>query len=407
MRPKSNSLDKKTVKWFGAFIVLCLVFAIGVMFGRGNYGLKINQQSSTNYDVEQIAQDLPEDLNYDQVEEIYDVIRKNYDGQLNESELMDGLKRGLALATGDPYTEFFDKDAAGDFQDSLDGTFTGIGAELGLEGTSIVVVTPLSGYPAESAGLRPQDVIVLIDDEDATGLTITEAVNKIRGEAGADVTLTIVRNQSEILEITITRAVIDIPSVTYKIENGIGILEVSRFSDDTTDLANKAADAFLEANVKGVVLDLRGNPGGFLDEAVTLSGIWLDQTKSVVDIRRGGVSQQTMYARGSKKLMDIKTVVLINQGSASASEIVAGALQDHEVATVVGKTSYGKGSVQNLEEVGIDELLKVTTARWFTPNGNSIDHSGIIPDEEVEITQENIDNSVDPQLDRAKALLGV
>lgn len=349
---------------------------------------------------------LPDDLSYESIENLYDVLRRNYDGELTEGQLLDGLKEGLAHATGDPYTVYLNGEKAQQFEDDLNGTFTGIGAELGLEDELLTVIAPLDGFPAQKAGLRPQDTILAIDGEDTFNITIEEAVSKIRGEEGTDVTLSILRGEGERLDITITRAEIKLPSVEYEVlEGNVGYVQVSRFGDDTVELAKEAANSLKGQGVRGVVLDLRNNSGGFLQGAVDVAGIWLNN-KVVVEQRRGEKVIDSLTTGRSPLLEGVPTVVLINEGSASASEIVAGALQDHKAATLVGKTSYGKGSVQSLEHIRDDDgILKVTIARWFTPNGNNIDKEGIRPDIEAEFTEEDYENDTDTQRDRALEVL--
>ncbi len=409
MESKKSSISSKILGFgLGGFFLVGAALLGGIYLGqeeivtfKGAENLVSIPLNSSNAN-----SDLPSDLNYDGVEEIYDSLRRNFDGELNEEDLINGIKRGLTSATGDPFTEFFNVSDAEAFTASLDGTFVGIGAELSQDDNqNIIVVSPLEGFPAEAAGLRPQDIIAQIDGEDTAGFTVTQAVQAIRGEIGIDVTLTVVRGNSEVLDITITRDTIDIPSVTSSIENGIGILDIAQFSDDTYDLANAAAQEFRDQDVSGVIVDVRGNPGGFLEQATRISGLWLDDDKVAVDIRSDGESQQTLNANGSRRLQGLPTVVLINGGSASASEIVAGALSDNGVATLVGTQSFGKGSVQNLNELSDGELLKVTTARWFTPNGINIDDEGISPDEVVEISEEQFLADEDPQLDRALEIL--
>lgn len=344
---------------------------------------------------------LPDELDYSSVDELYDTLRRQFDGELNANELIDGMKRGLADAAGDPYTVYLNEQESQEFKAELNGTFTGIGAELGLENDRVVIVAPLEGFPAEAAGLRAGDVILAIDGDDAINVTIEEAVSRIRGEEGTDVTLTISRN-GEVIDITITRAKIVVPSVKSEIrEDGIGYLRISRFAEDTVRLAKDAANEFVAAGVTKVILDVRNDGGGYLDAAVDVSGLWLADGTTVVEQRSGDVVTQTLKTKGDGVLMGLKTIVLINKGSASASEIVAGALQDYKVATLVGQTSFGKGSVQSLEELSHGGVLKVTIARWYTPNGSNIDQEGIVPHVEVEITDEDYENDIDPQLNKA------
>lgn len=374
-----------------------LVFSVGVGVGRGTITL-----GSTGVFNASVSNGLPENLDYKTVEQMYDVLRQRFDGQLEEQELLDGLKQGLANATGDPFTEFMNVEAAKEFDGDLNGTFSGIGAELSKDEKSIVIVAPISGFPAEKAGLRAQDIIAEIDGESAYDISVTDAVKKIRGESGSKVKLTVIRDKSQELEFEITRETITIPSVESEIlEGNIGYLKVSRFSDDTSSLAKKAANEFQSKNVKGVILDLRSNPGGLLDSAVELSSIWLPEGKTVLQEKRDGVVIKTYKSEGASPLAGIKTVVLIDEGSASASEITAGALHDHGAATLIGMKSFGKGSVQSLERLPGGGVLKVTIARWFTPEGKNIDKEGIKPDREVKVSDEDIKAKRDTQKDAA------
>ena len=395
----SNSINATTALLI--FVVVGIIsFAAGASAQK--YGL-INEAAPSNETV--ASQDLPEDLDYSEVEKLYDTLRKKYDGELTEAELVDGLKKGLTKATGDPYTTYLNSDEAKAFTDDLNGKFSGIGAEIGLENEVITVIAPLKGFPAEKAGLRAGDSIIKIDDEETFGMTVEDAVLKIRGEVGTDVVLTIFRN-SEQQEITITREEIQVPSVEWEIRDGVGIMTLSRFAEDTVRLANQAADEFIAAGVKGVVLDLRNNSGGFLEASVDVSSIWIDG-KVVVEQRenQGSIITASESADSGAKLGDMPTVVLINKGSASASEIVAGALNDYEKAELIGQTTYGKGSVQALDTLSDGGVLKVTIARWYTPNGSNIDKDGIAPDVEVEVTEEDYEADRDPQLNKALEII--
>ena len=382
----------------GFLFVVALSFGLGYVANDEGWFATTNNVASNSQ--------LPEDLNYESVEDVYDELKKSYDGTLSEAELLDGLKKGLANASGDDYTVYFNQSETTQFYSDLNGSFEGIGAELGNEGDLVIVVAPIKGFPAEKAGLRPQDAIIEIDGEDSIGISVEEAVSRIRGEAGTDVTLTIVRS-GERVEITITRATITIPSVEYELigENeDIGYLQITRFAEDTATLARQAAQEFKSKNVKGVILDVRSNSGGFVDSAIDVASIWLND-EVVFEQRSGGTSEGVSVARGNPVLNGVPTVVLLNEGSASASEIVAGALKDNGVAQLVGKTSFGKGSVQTLREFGDGSTLKVTIARWFTPEGINIDEDGITPDIEVEFSDEDFENETDPQRDRALELL--
>lgn len=395
--PSSSNRAPYAVYVFVAIVIAASAFSVGFRASEKNW-LQADSKDQAN-------QSLPDDLSYESVEEVYDSLRANFDGQLSEELLLDGLKKGLAEASGDAYTVYFNPTESAQFYSDLNGSFEGIGAELGVDGDVIIVVSPIRGFPAEEAGLRPQDSIIEIDGEDAIGISVEEAVSKIRGEAGTDVVLTIVRD-GERLEITITRAKITLPSVEYEYLNDgkIGYLQITRFAEDTSDLARAAALEFKANNVEGVILDVRSNSGGFVDAAIEVASLWLDE-EVVFEQRSGGASEGTLNAKGNPLLNGVQTIVLINQGSASASEIVAGALKDHDAATIVGATSFGKGSVQQLDQLDDGSTLKVTIARWFTPAGVNIDDDGIAPDVDVEFTEADFENETDSQLDKALELL--
>ncbi len=383
-----------------AFVVL-FIFTLGVGFGNGR--IRVGPDGLFR---KSVSRNLPANLDYSTVEQVYDSLKSNFDGQLDTNKLLDGLKQGLATASGDPYTEYFNPTAAKDFSNELSGSFTGIGAELGKDANgNTVVIAPLSGFPAEKAGLRPKDIIAEVDGKSTADMTISQVVDKIRGPKGSQVKLKIVRAGSQ-LTLTITRDTITVPSVTSKIMDGnIGYLKISRFGDDTSDLSRKAAQDFKDKNVKAVVLDLRSDPGGLLTSAVDVSSLWLPVGKTVLTERRDGTIVHDYKATGNPLLNGIPTVVLIDDGSASASEITAGALKDNGAATLMGKKSFGKGSVQQIINFGDGSELKVTIARWFTPNGRNIDKQGIEPDKKVDRSDDDFKNNRDPQLDAALASL--
>ncbi len=390
-----NKRTRAIVGGISVVLVATLIFASGWAFGRGKIsftGIKNGKIASGG------------SLNYATVDEVYQALKDNYDGTLDDTKMIDGLKTGLANAAGDPYTEYFNVADTKSFNEQLTGSFQGIGAELGKDGANIVIIAPIAGSPAEKAGIKPKDIIAKIDDKTTDNMTTDQAVKLIRGNAGTNVKLTIVRGGA-LQEITITRAQITIPSTTWKIDGSIGILTISRFSEDTPQLVSQAADEFLSKNVTGIVLDLRSDPGGLLESAVKLSSYWLDEGKVVLNEKRGGVTQRTYKALGNPRFKGIKTVVLIDAGSASASEITAGALHDHGVATLLGEKSYGKGSVQQLLQLAGGATLKVTIARWYTPNDKNIDKQGIEPDKEVKQSEEDTKNKVDTQLQAALSAL--
>jgi len=345
-------------------------------------------------------QALSQNIDFSSVEKTYDLLKSKYDGKLDMAKLQDGIQKGLVDAAGDPYTVYMSQKEAGEFEGELNGSFSGIGAELGKRDDKLIVISPVDDSPAQKAGVHAGDTILKINGEDSTKLSVDAAVNKIRGDAGTDVKLTILRDDAPV-ELTITRAQITVPSVKSEILAGnIGYLQISRFSDDTADLASKAATDFKAKGVKGVVLDVRNDGGGLLDASVKVAGLWLDN-KVVVEEREGGKTTSSLRTGNNPPLAGIPTTMLINEGSASASEILAGALHDHGAAKLIGEKSFGKGSVQELIDLPNGGKLKVTVARWYTPNGKNIDKEGIKPDVEVKLSADDFNANRDPQKDRA------
>ena len=381
-------------------LLLAGFFVFGLNVGDGQIDLHLHKAVSNG---------LPNKLDYTTVNQVYQSLKQNYDGQLSETQLEDGLKHGLAEATKDPYTVYFTAKEAKDFNDQLNNSFSGIGAQLGQDSDgNLEVIAPIDGLPAAKAGLQAKDIISSIDGASTSGMSIDDAVNKIRGPKGTKVTLQVVRDKAQTLNFTITRDDITLPSVKTKILDGnIGYLQISTFANDTTGLTQKAADQFKKDNVKGIILDLRDDPGGLLNAAIQVSSLWLPQGQKVLDEKQGGTVISTNNALGGDELHGIPTVVLINSGSASASEITAGALHDNDAAYLIGEKSYGKGVVQQLINFGDGSQLKVTVASWYRPDGQNINHRGITPDKTVTLTDAEAKAGTDTQLQAAQAYLAV
>ncbi len=377
-----------------------LIFSFGVAIGDGHVQINaFGAHASENAG-------LPAVLDYSSVSDVYQALKENYDGTLTVPQLLDGLKEGLAASTNDPYTEYFNAAQAKDFSNELNHSFSGIGAVLGKNSDgNLVVVSPIKGFPAEKAGLLPQDVIAEINGASTSGMSPDVAAQKIRGLEGTKVILKIVRGKTSSLTFTITRADIHLPSVTTKILDGnIGYIQISSFAEDTASLSAKAAQSFQAAHVKGVILDLRDNPGGLLDAAVNVSSLWLPAGTTVVT-EKGTNGDQTYTSQVAHTLQGVPTVVLINGGSASASEITAGALHDNNAARLIGTKSFGKGVVQQLIQLGDDSELKVTIASWYRPDGQNINKKGIAPDQTVTISDTDQKAHTDTQLKAAEAYL--
>jgi carboxyl-terminal processing protease len=382
----------------GVYVVLLsAVFIFGVNVGKGNIVFgpdAIYRKSAKNGNQ-------PEKLDYSGVNELYEDLKQSFDGQLDAQVLESGLKEGLVRAAGDPFTEYLDEEASKEFNEQLNGSFEGIGAELSKDKESIVIVSPIAGFPADKAGLKAKDIISKINGETAYDISVTEAVKRIRGPKGTTVKLEILRD-GKALNFEVIRDQIVIPSVTHEVATGnIGIIKITRFSEDTLGLTEKAALDLKSKGVKGVILDVRGNPGGLLNSSVKVSSLWLKEGSTVLVEKRDNQVVKTYKAQGKPMLLGVPTVVLVDEGSASASEIVAGALRDNKAATIIGTKTYGKGSVQEIRELRGGGTLKVTIARWFTPGDRNIDKEGIEPDQKVEISEQDQEAKRDPQKDAA------
>ena len=337
------------------------------------------------------------------VQKTYQELVANYDGKLDTQKLIYGANRGLVEAAGDPHTAYMDPDETKEFDKSLSGQIGGgIGAEIGLRNNKPTIIKPLENSPAQKAGIKAGEAIVKVNDEVSSDWSVEKVVSKIRGEVGTSVKLTLLSG-GQTHEVSVVRQNIVSPAVESEIDGEIGILKVNRFGDDTVSLARKYASEFVEKGVKKVILDLRNNPGGTVGAAQGLLGIWLDNQIAMTE-RRGSEIVKTLRTTGMPILGNMKTVVLINGNSASASEITAGALREYGKATLVGQKSYGKGSVQIVLGLPGGSQMKVTEARWYTPKGKNIDKTGIEPDVKVDLSSDDVNNNVDPQMDKAKSL---
>lgn len=340
------------------------------------------------------------------LDEVYYALRTNYDGEIDQNALIEGAKKGLVAAVGDTYTAYMDAQEAADYEAELHGEVgAGIGVEIGLRDGYVRVIRTLPDNPAIRAGIKAGDIIYKIDGEEVYNESTEAISSKLRGAEGTKVTVTVARDNEE-KEFTLTREVINNVSAYVDYDGSIAVITVSRFDTDTGTIVQNIVKSqeFKDKNIKKVILDLRSNGGGYVSAAKDLLSLWIDGDIVLVQKSKAIGDTKTYASRGQALLKDIPTVVLVNEGTASASEIVAGALKDYNKAKILGKTTYGKGVVQTLLDLSNDTLLKVTTARWYTPNGNSIDKSGIEPDIEVDLTYDDANHSRDPQLDAAKKL---
>jgi carboxyl-terminal processing protease len=386
---------KESLKLIGIAVIAVGIFELGLNIGNGRILIGHNQTG------------LPASLNYASLSQEYTALRENYDGKLTATQLLNGAKAGMAQAANDPYTEYFTASEAKEFSNELNNSFSGIGAELGADSNgNVEVIAPISGSPAAKAGLQPKDIIASINGKSTSGMSPDTAVNDIRGAAGTKVSLGIVRGGNQQLTLTITRQNITVPTVQTKILNGnIGYMQITSFGDDTSTLATQAANKFASEHVKGIVLDLRDNPGGLVTAAVNVSSLWLPSSKMIMQEREGKTVVQTYTSTGTDTLQGIPTVVLVNSGSASASEITAGALHDNGAARIIGTQTFGKGVVQALLNLSGGAELKVTVASWYRPDGQDIEHKGITPDQIVQLTSAEASAGNDTQLNAALAYL--
>ncbi len=369
--------------------------------GKGNWsetinifdGKVLNKPSSSN------------DVDFSLFWEVWQTLKRDYVDQdkLTEKTLFYGALRGLVGATEDPYSVFMNPEEAKEFEEDLSGSFEGIGAEIGFRNNVLTIIAPLEEMPAVKAGIRAGDKILEIDGKDASNFTVEEAVKMIRGPKDTQVTLTIVRDKEpKPVEIKITRATVVVKSVKYSYDEtkGIFTIKIFNFNSDTETLFNEAVQQALIKKPKGLILDLRNNPGGYLETAVNVASDWIKEG-AIVTEQFGDGKKIEHGAKGTGRFVDMPTVILVNQGSASASEIVAGALKDNGKATLIGEKTFGKGSVQILRQLEDGSVIKVTTAKWLTPKGTNINEQGIEPDKIIERSSEDREKNRDPQMDAA------
>lgn len=398
-----------------SLILLTSFFGAGMMLAQKNEFIKAASLKEAVYAgklynkyVTAPANRLTQDVDFNLFWNVWDILKKEYvdKDKLDDKIMFYGAIKGLVDSIGDPYTVFMEPKLAKEFSDDMAGTFEGIGAEIGKKNDVITIVAPLADMPAEKAGLKAGDKIYAINGQSTANLAIDQAVNKIRGPKGTEVALTIFRDGfDKAKDFKIIRQTIIVKSVRTKLDNDkIFIITITNFNDDTSELFKKAAQEAVEKNPQGIILDLRNNPGGYLETAIDVASEWIDQ--GLVVTEQFSPEKKNEYSpRGRARLKDFPTVVLVNQGSASASEIVAGALKDDGQATIVGLKTFGKGSVQTLQELKDGSSVKITVAEWLTPKGYNINEQGIVPDIEVDLTLEDYNKSKDPQMDKALEIL--
>jgi len=390
------------------FVIILSLAIVGAAFLSGTW-LGYSSRSQVERVLSVVGKDSPQDLkevDFDPFWKAWRLVEEKHSGDnpIDRQKLVWGAIEGMVASLGDPYTVFFPPKDHEDFQSEIKGEFSGIGAEIGIRKEILTIIAPLKGSPAERAGLKAGDKILKIDDVFTNDLTLDEAVHKIRGERGTKVTLIISRSKEDKPRtIEVTRDLIRVPVIdAEQKEGGIFVIHLFNFSQNSESEFKGAVQQFVKSGSKKLVLDLRNNPGGYLDASVLIAS-WFVPEGEVVAREEFRDREPIIYRSvGFKLLEHVPTVVLVNQGSASASEILAGALQEHKKAILMGEKTFGKGSVQEVEEVTGNTSIKITIARWTTPNGKSISKEGLQPDVEVKIPDDaNAREGQDVQLEKA------
>ena len=377
-----------------------ITLAIGIFLGSNWNNLYLQFSPYINP-----SQKITSNIKWDDLNEVYSQISSNFDGSIDKTQLIEGAKKGLTAALGDPYTVYFDSKEAAEFKSDLKGEIkeAGVGIEMMKQGDYVVVTRTLPDNPARKAGVHAGDVIFAINGEEVWDKDTEIIASKLRGASGEKVKLTVARDKQK-LDFELVREKINNVSADITYQDKTAIISVYRFSEDTGTLVQSFTKDFKNKGINKVILDLRNNGGGYVTAARDLLSLWLDGDK-ILTQKSATVGQTITYAkRGEATLKDMKTIVLVNNATASASEIVAGALKDYKKATIVGTKTYGKGVVQTMLELSGGSLLKITTAHWYTPEGQTINKTGISPDIEVERSYNDINSGKDPQLDKAKTL---
>lgn len=327
--------------------------------------------------------------------------------KVSDEDLLYGAIKGVVGSLDDPYSAFFNPSDAKKFSQDIEGSFGGIGAEIGIRNKELIIIAPLKGNPAEAAGLKPGDKILKVDETLTNDLTVEEAVKLIRGEIGAEVSLLILREGwSEAREFKINRALVVIPTLDWEMKEGnILHLRLYNFNANAPELFYEAAFSSLVKGTEGIILDLRNNPGGFLEVANNIAGWFLRRGEVIVREKFRSGEDNLFRAAGPSALSEVPTVILVNGGSASASEIVAGALRDNRGLKLIGEKTFGKGTVQEVESLKDGSSLKISVAEWLTPGGHKIEGVGLEPDYEIKLSEADILNKLDPQFDKALDVL--
>lgn len=399
-------MNKQKIIYIAVLILAFVgVFVLGFQIEAYLLNNRISQLGKTIFGLEAFVHQ-PANTDFSLFWDAYGELHQYFvdPSKIDNQKVLYGAIDGMTKSLGDPYTDFFNPSQAQIFQQDLSGSFEGIGVEIGIKKDLLTVIAPLPGTPGEKSGLKSGDIILKIDGKDATQMTADEAVNLIRGPKGTSVTLNIFRDSwTSAKDIKITRDTIKVDTIKWKLKNNdVAYIKINEFGQTLPSDFKKAALEILQSPAKKIVLDLRGNPGGYLDVAQTVAG-WFLQPGQTVTMEDFGSkkAKQNYLAQGNAALANYPIVVLMDQGSASASEILAGALRDDRKVQLIGTKSFGKGSVQEVINLNGGSFLKITIAKWLTPKGNSISEVGLSPDIKVNITDQDVQAQKDPQLDKA------
>ena len=407
--PNRSAGGRSWLLSLAAIVVVVLVFitGFGLGFGAGQFTARPASAASPLQSTDPEAELYPA---FDTFWEAMDILYRDFYGELPDAQAATyGAIRGVIGEFDDANTSFMTPDEAEFFRTDLQGSFEGIGARVDWDQTfdTLIIVEPFENQPAWTAGVKRNDLVIQVDGEEIVGTDLTSAVQKIRGPKGSTVRLTILRQgEEEPLEFEIVRDRIEVPTLTTDTVGGnLAYIRLNSFNENAGQLVRQAVRDALATEPAGIIFDLRGNPGGLLEQAVEVASVFLEDTDVLIERFADG-TEEIYTTRGQAESADLPLVVLVNEGSASASEIVAGAVQDHERGQLVGATTFGKGSVQLPQTLSDSSILRVTIAKWFTPDDRTIDGVGLAPDVAVEFTDEAREAGADPQLDKAIELLG-